>query len=168
VAEGATIREIRRGDGPALAEIWLDRASSTTAIEPETYRHPKEDGLGEWIEWEQIGDVKKGIGTTLVAELDGRVIGMIFVRLEGPMPYSEYQMVSEFDHRVLIIDAIAVRPEHRRTGLGRRLLDAAEDWGRRQGAHYATSIEWARNEQSLPFFRSRGYREQSIRFLKEL
>jgi GNAT superfamily N-acetyltransferase len=168
VAEEVTIREIRRGDGPALAEMWLERASSATDIEPETYRHPQEDGLGEWMEWEQIGDVKKGIGTTLVAELDGRVIGMIALRLEGPMAYSEYQMVSEFDHRVLTIDAIAVRPENRRTGTGRRLLEAAEDWGRQQGARYSASIEWARNEQSLPFFRDSGYREQNIRFLKEL
>ena len=38
-----------------------------------------------------------------------------------------------FGHRVWVED-LAVDPEHRSRGIGKRLLDAAKDWGRDRGA----------------------------------
>src|SRR5215469_5345925 len=77
----------------------------------------------------------EGESITLVADLGGEIVGFIDARLErSPDPM----------HREMLychIVEIAVGIAHQSQGIGRRLLEAAEDWGREHGAELA-SLEY--------------------------
>jgi len=65
-------------------------------------------------------------------------------------------LAGEYGLGWLHVTMLAVAPERRRTGIGARLLDQAEQWARRQGALgvYLETIAF----QSLAFYERLGYR----------
>ncbi len=70
--------------------------------------------------------------------------------------------------RYAIVDGLAVRQEHRRSGIGRALMDRARAWAKAKGA---TSIElnvYAFNEPAQSFYRKLGYEILSHRMSKPL
>jgi GNAT superfamily N-acetyltransferase len=68
-------------------------------------------------------------GEVFVAERDGAIVGICTVALD-------LESV-RFGQRAWVED-LAVHADHRSAGFGKRLLDAAKDWGR---AHGATHLE---------------------------
>ena len=66
---------------------------------------------------------------------------------------------------------LAVAPGHRRGGLGRRLMDAAETWLRRRGAPKIQLMVREDNVEALGFYEALGLERQKVvtlgRFLKE-
>jgi GNAT superfamily N-acetyltransferase len=64
-------------------------------------------------------------GEVLVAERDGTIVGICTVALD-------LESV-RFGQRAWVED-LAVHPDHRSAGFGKRLLDAAKDWARERGA----------------------------------
>lgn len=65
---------------------------------------------------------------------------------------------------------IAVSSSHRRMGIGKLLLKAAEDWGREHGAKYMRINSGETRKGAHEFYRSQGYDSEKIqlRFLKKL
>lgn len=67
------------------------------------------------------------------------------------------------------IAELAVRAGHRNRGAGRRLMAAAEDWGRRQGAAFATLDYHVSNRTAAGLYRRvMGYRPAHIIAIKRL
>ena len=62
---------------------------------------------------------------TLVAEREGKVLGMVGLRVER---------LYESDGNFARIMTLVIGSEHRGWGVGRALISAAEDWARRRGA----------------------------------
>lgn len=82
-------------------------------------------------------------GRILVAELaDGSLAG--FVRIE---------IVDAAAH----VEQVSVLPEHSRQGVGRALLDAAEDWARRRGHSRITLTTYRDVPWNGPFYRRLGW-----------
>jgi ribosomal protein S18 acetylase RimI-like enzyme len=94
----------------------------------------------------------------------GRFAGVIWV---GTQERSEVERLEE-DGRYAWIYDIEVAPESRGRGLGRMLLDRAEDWARGQGIGTVELHVFAHNELALKLYDSSGYREKSIILKKEL
>ena len=63
---------------------------------------------------------------------------------------------------------MAVLPEHQHQGIGRRLLLAAEDWGRERDAEYASLEYLAPNTRASIFYQRSGYRAASMMAVKLL
>ncbi len=63
---------------------------------------------------------------------------------------------------------IAVSSSHRRHGVGALLLQAAEAWGRGQGAQLASLEYLAANQRAELFYERLGYRAGSIVAIKRL
>jgi len=80
---------------------------------------------------------------SLVADVDGSVVGLIDVEVDGAGA---------------TIDCIAVHPDHRRTGLGTSLLQAALA---RLPADVATLDAWTREDAGTnAWYRAQGFTEQ--------
>lgn len=96
---------------------------------------------------------------TLVAELSGEVAGFIglavfpFYELGAPVGY---------------ILAFSVGGRHRRQGIGKALLDAAEEHFRAAGVADIRVNSGLHREEAHRFYESRGYRKTGFRFRKEL
>jgi GNAT superfamily N-acetyltransferase len=66
-------------------------------------------------------------GTALIAEHEGEIVGVCTV-------YDDIESV-RFGRRAWVED-LAVHPERRSLGIGKRLLDAAKDWARARGSSH--------------------------------
>src|SRR5712672_3328269 len=82
-------------------------------------------------------------GTFLVAEDSGALAGCVYIETRGDCSY---------------LGLLSVQPERQGTGLGRRLVAAAEDFARESGSRVMDlRVISARGEELLPFYRRMGY-----------
>ena len=151
-------------DADGIARAFLESAEYHAGLDPERYSAPAVETIAaryrQGLEHPSQA-VRKNL--TLVAELSGEIVGFIDARLEQS---------PDMMHREIIychIAEIAVRLGHRNQGIGGRLLQAAEDWGRGLGAEFASLEYHAANTRASLFYQERlGYRQASITAIKRL
>jgi predicted N-acetyltransferase YhbS len=92
---------------------------------------------------EYLEDFRKGLFESQVAEMDGRVVGMILY----------FMMYSSWKGKMLYLDDFVVTESHRRYGIGQKLFDAFVEEGRRRGCRLVKwqVLDW--NEPALQFYR---------------
>jgi GNAT superfamily N-acetyltransferase len=138
------VRDARPADAEGLARVHADVARYYAEQGPRYF-----DG-GELM---------------LVAEIDGEVVGALAARLVQPASADD---PSESETR-LRIDYLATAPERRRSGIGTRLVQTAERWGRGGGATIAETTAFRGSALSIPFWEDRmGYEEQPMSLEKRL
>jgi ribosomal protein S18 acetylase RimI-like enzyme len=84
----------------------------------------------------------------LVAEQEGRLAGVVDVRVDGTTGY----------FGMLAVDASA-----RRAGVGRALVEAAEEFCRRAGCTVMTLSTGEERHELFPYYRGMGYRVVDVR-----
>ena len=143
-AGGIGIRRAEASDAAALAELTghLGYPATTTQLERRLAAIAAEPRR-----------------LTLVAELDGRVVGYVGVAVtqgyEADAPHA----------RVM---AIVVEPEHRRRGIATALLVAAEGWSRDQGAAVIVLNSGEHRSDGHAFYERIGYANTGRRYRKAL
>ena len=85
--------------------------------------------------------------TILAAREEGRLIGTVMVGYDGHRGWLYY---------------LAVAASHRGTGLGRTLVEAAEQWLGAQGARVIRLMVRAENEVVVGFYRALGYEDGNL------
>jgi GNAT superfamily N-acetyltransferase len=101
----------------------------------------------------------------LVAEVEGEVVGALAARLLEPVGADR----RGDEETRLRIDYLATAAECRRTGIGTRLVQAAESWGRGVGATIAETTAFRGSALSIPFWEDRmGYDELPMTLVKRL
>jgi GNAT superfamily N-acetyltransferase len=96
---------------------------------------------------------------TLVAEVGTAVVGVAGV---GLAPFYEHDGTYG---RLLVL---AVDDKHRRHGVGRMLVRAAEDWAAEQGAVAMVVNSGYRRHYAHRFYERAGYKSTGVRFVKAL
>ena len=91
----------------------------------------------------------------LVAEANGELIGYVLA-YEHPTLYA--------NARVAWVDELAVNEEHRRSGIGRALMAAVEQWARERGDVAVTLA----TRRAAEFYKVLGYAESATYFQKLL
>lgn len=86
----------------------------------------------------------QGTGTFLLLEEDDELAGGVYVELRGQSGY---------------IGLLSVSPRQQRRGLGRLLMDAAEDYSRAHGALFTELRVVNLREDLPPFYRKLGYED---------
>jgi ribosomal protein S18 acetylase RimI-like enzyme len=155
-----TIRQAVSEDADGIARTFVESAEYHASIDPERYAVPAVQEIS--ARYREGRHAAEG-GITLVAEISGEIVGFIDARLEqSPDPM----------HREILycdIAEIAVSSRHQNQGVGERLLRAAEDWGRRQGAEFASLEYHSANVRASSFYHQRmGYRPAHIIAIKRL
>ena len=137
------IRDARPADAPRLVELIRE--------------------LGHEIDEKQLrknlAALKKSDETPLVATLDKAVVGMCGVGrrvvIHRPAPLGR-------------ITALIVAKEAQGHGIGRMLVEAAEEWMRKGGCQLVEVTSNDRRAEAHAFYRHLGYERSSIRFFKKL
>lgn len=112
-----------------------------------------ENDFPEWLEDE---------GTrVLVAEHNGIILGFVLAERWYPPPIAE----QNFE---IYIESMFVRVEHRRRGIGRKLVDAVADWTEEEGAERMRLGVLSVNEEAKQFWRSVGGRSLQETFTIEV
>ncbi|HZV48887.1 MAG TPA: GNAT family N-acetyltransferase [Candidatus Dormibacteraeota bacterium] len=162
-----SVRPARPGDGAGLARAWLEAGRYYASLNPDLFQVPEEEGLSEHFE--------RALATSrpdlhhVVAEVGDRIVGSAVGRLEPALSSARYQLQRHLGHRRLVVDAVVVEERFRGRGVGTRLMNALEEWGRRRGATLALLDTYPESALSLPFFEERaGYHRRSVRLFKGL
>jgi GNAT superfamily N-acetyltransferase len=159
-----TIRPVVSEDADAIARTFLESAEYHARLDAERYSPPTIEMISaRYREGRQHLSDADAVGITLVAELAGDIVGFIDARLEqSPDPMHReiiYCHVAEF----------AVSSRFQNQGIGTQLLQAAEDWGRRQGAELASLEYHVANKRASVFYGQRmGYCVAAITAIKRL
>jgi ribosomal protein S18 acetylase RimI-like enzyme len=159
---GITIRPAVAEDGAGISRTFLESAEYHARIDPERYSVPPIETISaRYSEGRQHSPDADGI--TFVAELDGEIVGFVDARLEGsPDPMHRDIMYCH-------VAEIAVSSRYQSQGIGARLLGAVEDWGRKQGADFASLEYHAANTRASTFYRQRmGYQVAATIVIKRL
>jgi len=166
VSEEPAIRAARADDAAALARMHRDVGRYYAELAPADFRIPDEAGLVEYCRADLVaGDDR----LWLVAELGGEAVGMLFARLEPPLPEARFEVNATLDETRLHIDYLVTGVRHRRRGVATALVLAAERWGRERGATTASADTYAASPVSAPFWQRRmGYRTRSLVLVKSL
>ena len=163
-ARAITIRPAVSEDADAIARTFLESASYHARLDPERYVVPAVETIStRYRKGRQHSPEIGREGLTLVAELRGEIVGFIDARLESSLDAMHRDMI--YCH----IAEIVVSCQHRKQGIGGELLRAAEDWGRRHGAKFASLEYHAANTRASMFYqRHMGYRVASMTAIKRL
>lgn len=159
-----TIRPAVSADADGITRAFLESAEYHASLDPERYSVPTVETISaRYREGRQHPPHAAGKAITLVAELNGEIVGFIDARLEPS---------SDAMHREIVychIADVAVNHRYQNQGIGKRLLRAAEDWGCRQGAEFASLEYHTANIRAGEFYQQRmGYRTASITAIKRL
>ena len=106
-----------------------------------------------------LATLKSAGETPLVATLEKSVVGLVGL----------HRMVTV--HRpaaVGRIPVLVIAREAQGLGLGRMLVDAAEQWCRKKGCQLIEVTSNDRRAEAHAFYRHMGYERSSIRFFKKL
>jgi GNAT superfamily N-acetyltransferase len=115
--------------------------------------------IGEKAARRNIATLKKLGEAPIVVTLDKKVVGMIGI----------HRMVTiHRDAPVGRIPVLVVAKEAKGLGLGRMLVDAAEQWCRKKGCKLIEVTSNDRRAEAHAFYRHMGYERTSIRFFKKL
>jgi len=168
VSAEIVIREPRPGDGRDMAQIWLEFATYYAELDPGAFRIPRREGLVEWFEAANARDLGR-LAHSVVAEVDGRVVGFAAGSIREPEEDAEYQLVADVTTPRLDIDVVATAKHFWRRGVARRLVEALEDWAREHGAEIALATTYIESPISIPFWEQGvGYERRAIRYIKRL
>jgi GNAT superfamily N-acetyltransferase len=115
--------------------------------------------IGEKAVRKNIAALKNAGETPLVATLDKKVVGMIGLHRMATI---------HRDAPVGRIPVLVVAKEAQGLGLGRLLVDAAEQWCRKKGCKLIEVTSNDRRASAHAFYRHMGYERSSIRFFKKL
>jgi GNAT superfamily N-acetyltransferase len=104
-----------------------------------------------------------------VAERQGRAVGSIFGRVQGPIEDADVNFVREVGETRLVVDTLIVARTSWRRGIGSTLLAAAETWARERGATVAQLDTYIDSPVSVPFYEAgMRYRRRSLLLWKSL
>ncbi len=158
------IRPAVSDDAGAITRVYLDSAEHHARLDPERYWIPAAEAIAaRYREGRQHPPDSNGACVTLVAELAGEIVGFVDARLDQSPDAMHRDIV--YCH----VSEIAVSGRRRSQGIGERLLRAAEDWGRGQGAEFASLEYLAANARAGAFYEQRmGYRRAAVTAIKRL
>ncbi len=165
--ERITVREAQPGDGEALTRIHAEVAQYHVDLAPPDFHMSILDGVSEELDGEVVATA--GATLRLVAEAEGEVAGALVARLLPPKAGAKRQITPELGETRLHIEYLATAAASRRRGVGTRLVEAAEAWGRSVGATIAETPTYHGSPLSVPFWEERmGYQEPSVNLRKPL
>lgn len=143
--EEIIVRKAECADAARIAEIWRNDLGYDCSEELVRRKLPKLEAHREAV---------------FTAEQRGQVVGVIHVE--------KYETL--YMETLGNILGLAVSGEFRRRGVGRRLMQAAEEWAGKIGAVGVRLSSGGYRKEAHAFYRALGYGSEKtqIRFLKEL
>jgi GNAT superfamily N-acetyltransferase len=107
----------------------------------------------------------------LRAILDDPAIGRLFVlRVGGKVAGMANALITistAEGSRVLLLEDVIVRREHRGSGLGRQLVEHVLQWARGQGMTRVTLLADRDNQPALDFYRTLGFENSNMTVLRK-
>ena len=143
------VRPARRDDWPAVRDLLREADDLHAKLAPDYFRSaPRGDD-----EWQHLLDEESGAAFVALPADGAGPVAVLVARL-----YDTPDNPMMVPRRRLHIETVVVCCEHRRRGIGRRLMAEAAAWGRRHGAVEVVLTTWVGNDGAEAFYARLGYR----------
>ncbi|HVF68274.1 MAG TPA: GNAT family N-acetyltransferase [Pyrinomonadaceae bacterium] len=108
---------------------------------------------------ESLLDPKPGAAVFIAEDEDGTPLGFIHLHAD-----TEHYIHEEHGH----VEDVIVAPAGEGRGVGRALLEKAEEWARARGYRWLTLNVFAENLRAREVYSRLGYGEDMVKYVKEL
>jgi GNAT superfamily N-acetyltransferase len=154
VSLAVVIRQVSRADVEALRSLYEEFHAFHVRGVPSHLRMA-EQGEADAGEFDRAVErlVEDEDAALLVAESEGRLIGLVEVYLD-PVQESPFRVL----RKTATLQSLLVTEGFRGSGLGRRLVGAAEQWATERGVEEMQTKTWEFPEGPLSFYETLGYR----------
>ena len=156
------IRQSVPADAEGITRIYLESAEHHARIDPERNHVPDRATIQERYRAGRQHPESAAANVTLVAEAEEGILGFLDARIDRPFDPMYRRMTYCF------VADIAVASSHRSQGIGEKLMRAAEEWGRRNGAELVVLEYHNANPRAAEFYARLGYRPASVVAVKPL
>jgi GNAT superfamily N-acetyltransferase len=136
-------------DLPHLADLLAELFTLESDFQPE--RDKQMNGLRLILD-------NPSLGRLFVLRIGGKVAGMANALIT---------ISTAEGGRVLLLEDVIVRSEHRGGGLGRRLIEHVLQWAREQGMTRVTLLADIDNRAALDFYRKLGFENSNMTVLRK-
>jgi ribosomal protein S18 acetylase RimI-like enzyme len=144
-----TIRASDLKDLDALLELWKEFMQDPNSLDRPIPTHT--ENSKRWREF-VIGLIDEDPGQIQVAEENGKLVGYVMsqkiVKTPLDMAYN-WSYVSD----------VYVKRNHRRQGIGRKLLQATVEYLKSVGSEHVRLAVWHRNEGAIRLYKELGFKE---------
>ena len=132
-------------------------------------RHMRDNGIDQWDEnYPDRAVILHDVETeTLFAYRDGdEVLGIVVLNEWQDEEYGDINWSTSDDDKNIVVHRLAVRPDQQGKGLGRKLMDFAEQWAR-ENEYAAIRLDtYSQNPRNQRFYLNRGYTDLGPVYLK--
>ncbi len=149
-SEHVLVRAAQEKDHDTLTEMWVEFLEEQAQLDDrfvvaDDARERWENDLPEWVH-------SRVHGIFVAQDSKGQLVGFSSVHLWYPAPIYQAELEA-------YVNEIFVRPDYRRRGIAKSLIDAVLDWANRQEAVRVRLGVLAANSQGLAFWNAVGARE---------
>ncbi|MEK6606437.1 MAG: GNAT family N-acetyltransferase [Myxococcota bacterium] len=154
------VRPARLEDWPTLCGLLHEVEELHSRIWPSFFRN---HGAPAWSPERLRDAIAASDESVQIAEEDGLVVGLVHATA-----FDTPEQPALVRTRRVHVDDLVVAPRARRRGVGRRLLRAAEDWGRQSGATQCVLTVWEGNDAAVRFYAAMSYRDLNRVLIREI
>jgi GNAT superfamily N-acetyltransferase len=154
--EGVRIRPASRAD----VEFVVSLMPRLVEFGPPDWRDPAQmTAFDTRVITESLLDPKPGAAVLIAEDAGGAPLG--FIHLHAA---TEHYNQEEHGH----VEDLIVAPAGEGRGVGRALLEKAEEWARSRGYRWLTLNVFAENVRAREVYKRLGYGEDMVKYVKEL
>ena len=151
------LREAKIEDYEQVNALFTEELRQHVELKPDIFQMPQTVMTQEWYKEELVNQAT----VIYLAEVDHQIAGLIQVMIRDN-PDDPIFRKRRYAH----IEEVIVSKTHRGKGVGRFLMEAAQEWAKALGASAVDLWVWEGNENAIRFYEHLGY--QTIRQAMEL
>ena len=150
------IRKATLEDTDALLPLYNGSLRHMAQLQPQQYREVPQD-----VEFVQQ-DILSEDGDVLVAEKEGKIIGLVSVFVQETKPYP-----FRVQHKWCDLDTLYVDENQRGKGVGTALFQAAWQWAMQRGLSSLQLMTLGENTAARHFYERMGMKDLSVMYILE-
>lgn len=132
-------------------------------------QHMRNNGIDQWDEEYPTRDIIENdvkTGTLFAYREEDEIVGIVVLNESQDEEYKEIDWSTNDSDRNIVVHRLAVHPSQQGKGIGKKLMDFAEQWAKSHNYDAIRLDTYSQNMRNQKFYMKRGYTDLGSVFLK--